>query len=317
MQEEQNIQNNTQFPEWIPQKRGMSSLAQIAVLLAFTGAGLILAAFAQLIIIIIGVKNFSLFNIEAIMNDPKNIFVMQLGQIVASVCLFVLPAFMFALVSKNKFSSYFRFTGKSSGKLWIMTIGLAFTGLLVSEGLSLLNEAIPLSHHLQTYFKGLEENYNNQMSTMVRLNNFSDYLMAIFVVALLPAICEELFFRGALQQIMVLWTRNAFWGIIITSAIFSAIHLSYYGFLSRFFLGIMLGYVFYYGKNIRLSMLIHFLNNALAITFMYIQLHQQHKTMKEVVNSNSGVDFYYIIISAVVFVYLFLRFKKTSEQEIK
>ncbi|MDR0793487.1 MAG: CPBP family intramembrane metalloprotease [Chitinophagaceae bacterium] len=315
MQEEQNTQNNTIFPEWIPQKPGMSPLAQIGVLLGFTGAGLILGIFAQLIIIIIGVKNFSLLNLEAVMNDPKNIFVMQLSQIAGSILLFVLPAYVFTLISKNKFSSYFRFTGKSSVKLWMITIGLALTGILVSEGLSALNEAIPLPHRLQTYFKGLEDTYNNQVSIMIRLNTFSDYLMAIFVVALLPAVCEELFFRGALQQVMVSWTRSVFWGIIITSAIFSAIHFSYYGFLSRFFLGIMLGYVFYYGKNIRLNMLIHFLNNALAVTFMYIQMQQQHKTMKEV-NTNSGADFYYIIIGTVVFVYLFLRLKKTSEQEI-
>jgi membrane protease YdiL (CAAX protease family) len=76
--------------------------------------------------------------------------------------------------------------------------------------------------------------------------------------------------------------------------------------------------VFYYGKNIWLNILVHFLNNGLAVTLMYIQLHQGHKTLKEIVNSSSstGLDFYYLLIAAVVFVYLFLRFKKVSEQEV-
>ena len=315
MQVEQNTQNDTPFPDWIPPRPEMSPLAQFGMLLALTGAGLVLAGIVQLVIMMAGIKDLSFTDVESVMLAPKNAFIVQLSQIAASICLFVLPAFIFTKVSGKKFSSYYKFNGKSHGRLWMLTIGIALTGILVSEGLGLINEAIPLSHHLESYFKHLEDNYANQMSAMVKLNNPSEYLVAIFIVAFLPAICEELFFRGALQQIMVSWTRSAFWGIVITSAVFSAIHFSYYGFLSRFFLGITLGYIFYYGRNIWLNILVHFLNNALAITFMYIQLHQQHKPLKEVMNSASGLDFYYIIIAATIFAYLFRRFKKTCDLE--
>lgn len=317
MQVEQNTQNDTPFPDWIPPRPEMSPLAQLGILLAFTGAGLVLAGIAQLVIMMAGIKDLSLTNLETVILDPKNAFVVQLSQIAASICLFVLPAFIFTKISRKRFSAYFHFDGKSSRRLWMLTIGIALTGILVSEGLGLLNEAIPLSPHLKTYFKHLEDNYSNQMSAMVQLNNLPEYLMAIFIVGLLPAICEELFFRGALQQTMVSWTRSAFWGILITSVIFSAIHLSYYGFLPRFVLGMTLGYIFHYGKNIWLNILVHFLNNALAVTFMYIQLHQQHKPLKEVMNSTSGLDFYYIIIATLIFVYLFWKFKKESEQRIQ
>lgn len=108
------------------------------------------------------------------------------------------------------------------------------------------------------------------MLNMAYMKNAGDFILTILVMALAPAIFEEVLFRGAFQQVFIQWTKNAWIGIIITSILFSAIHFSYFGFLPRIALGITLGLIFYYTNNLWLSILQHFLNNAFIVAQLYI-----------------------------------------------
>jgi membrane protease YdiL (CAAX protease family) len=110
---------------------------------------------------------------------------------------------------------------------------------------------------------------------------------------------------------MISLMRNAFAGIFITSVIFSAIHFSYYGFLPRLFLGLMLGYIFYFSRNIWLNIIAHFLNNAYPLTAMY-GLAMQGKSSEDALQETFPL--YYGIIGAVILILLFISFKKESEK---
>jgi membrane protease YdiL (CAAX protease family) len=87
----------------------------------------------------------------------------------------------------------------------------------------------------------------------------------VIIIALLPAIGEEVCFRSILQRIIIQITRNAMSGILITAFIFSALHFQFEGFLPRMFLGFMLGYLYWYSGSIWTSMLAHFVNNAVQV----------------------------------------------------
>ena len=91
----------------------------------------------------------------------------------------------------------------------------------------------------------------------------------MIVIALIPAVGEELTFRGVLQQGL---TRrmNPHVAILLSSAIFSFIHFQFYGFLPRLFLGMLLGYMFYTSGALWTSMLMHFLNNGFAVVVYYL-----------------------------------------------
>jgi hypothetical protein len=86
---------------------------------------------------------------------------------------------------------------------------------------------------------------------------------------LLPAVFEEVIFRGALQNLLSRWMKTPVWAIVITSIIFSAFHGSYEGFLPRFVLGFILGWMFYRTGNIWTNIAAHFINNAIGITTLY------------------------------------------------
>lgn len=99
-----------------------------------------------------------------------------------------------------------------------------------------------------------------------------DWFSTIVAVVIAPAILEELFFRGALQN---LFTRvgtshgSAIWA---SALIFSALHLQFEGFLPRLFLGVILGYLYHWSGSLTTAVIAHAFNNALALMmFTYFE----------------------------------------------
>jgi hypothetical protein len=79
-----------------------------------------------------------------------------------------------------------------------------------------------------------------------------------------------LFFRATIQRIFTEW-RKAVWGIWIAAFVFSAIHLQFYGFVPRLLLGAFFGYLYVWSGSLWLPIVAHFVNNAVAVLFYYLQ----------------------------------------------
>ena len=101
------------------------------------------------------------------------------------------------------------------------------------------------------------------------MKNFTDYLISLVIMALAPAVFEETFFRGGMQNLLHRWTGKPILAILLTSLLFSFIHFSWFGFLPRVALGVVLGLIFYQTGNLWLAILAHFFNNALVVSLMY------------------------------------------------
>ena len=90
------------------------------------------------------------------------------------------------------------------------------------------------------------------------------------MIAILPAIGEELVFRGMLQPELQRATGNIHAAIWISAIMFSAIHLQFFGFVPRMLLGVMFGYLYYWSGNIIIPMLAHFVNNGFSLLMVYL-----------------------------------------------
>ena len=86
---------------------------------------------------------------------------------------------------------------------------------------------------------------------------------ALFLIAILPGIAEEVMFRGyfikAFQQ------KGAWKSILISGLLFAALHLDLFRFLPVAILGIWLGYILLRTGSIIIPILAHITNNALAV----------------------------------------------------
>lgn len=109
---------------------------------------------------------------------------------------------------------------------------------------------------------------------MTTIHSLKDLLITTIVLAVLPAIGEEMVFRSILQKIFFKSTNNMHMAIIMSACIFSAIHLQLYGFLPRFLLGVLFGYLYWWTQNLVFPIAAHFFNNFSTLVFLF--LGQQH-----------------------------------------
>lgn len=105
---------------------------------------------------------------------------------------------------------------------------------------------------------------------LLTTKSFTIFLANIFVVAILPALGEELFFRGVMQPFVSKIVKNAFLGVFITAFVFSAIHFQFQGFIPRLALGMMFGYLYLWSGSLWVPITVHFVNNASATTIFYL-----------------------------------------------
>lgn len=104
---------------------------------------------------------------------------------------------------------------------------------------------------------------------LTRFNSGTRFLVGVVVVALVPAVAEELVFRGVVQRNLVRWFSPHV-GVWLAAAIFSAIHMQFFGFVPRFLLGLVLGYLYLWSGNILVSMAAHFTQNAFQLLLLYL-----------------------------------------------
>ncbi len=115
----------------------------------------------------------------------------------------------------------------------------------------------------------MEGNAEKLTLAFLKMDSPLDLMLNILIVALLPAIGEELLFRGCLQQLLVEWTKKPHLSIFIAAALFSAIHFQFLGFVPRMLIGAFLGYLFYWSGNLWYAIIGHFVNNALQVVGYY------------------------------------------------
>lgn len=190
-----------------------------------------------------------------------------------SILLFLVPVLIVARCfyrdNKREFYCY-----DLSSRKWLLALaGVAVYALLMPfvDWLGVWNN----HWNFGQMFSAMSEEYNQMFIKIIKGTvdtGFIGLLMMIVVLAVLPAICEELFFRVGMQQLLGKWFRNDHIAIVVTAFVFSFMHLDMSGFLVRFVMGLVLGYVFLYSRSVVPNVMLHFMNNAVATISTYVAL---------------------------------------------
>ncbi len=144
-------------------------------------------------------------------------------------------------------------------------------------------------------------------SFLTDFGSTGELLLALFIIAVLPAIGEEIVFRGLIQNELYRGTKNIHLSIWIAAILFSAIHFQFFGFVPRLLLGALFGYLYYWSGNLTLAILAHFVNNAISVVALY--LYQQGK-FKFDIESPESAPANVVIISALLTAGLLYYFYK-------
>ena len=270
------------------------------------------AAFAS-ILIWWGMTDKSIMKMQDELLKPENLNAFKMIQVVSTVIMFFLPAYITARSASSHPFKRLGFVSSLKTDRLILSVAIMLCVLPLVGFLADLNEAIPISAKLRKIFESMESDYNEQIKKIVVFKSPLDYVTALLVIAFFPAFVEEVFFRGAMQQIFMRWFVQPWLVIFITSLIFSAIHFSWYGFIPRIALGMMLGGIFYYTGNLWYSIAAHFFNNALMVTILYGQYLQGKPVDMEVGDS---APWWAGLISLVLIVLLFKRLYRVSVTKV-
>ncbi|MCC9165267.1 CPBP family intramembrane glutamic endopeptidase [Pontibacter harenae] len=133
--------------------------------------------------------------------------------------------------------------------------------------------------------------------------------LGLLVIAVIPAIGEELVFRGVVQRQLYRWVDNQHVAIWLAAIVFSAIHVQFFGFVPRVILGALFGYLYFWSGRIIVPMVAHFVNNGFTVFLLYLQ---QTGRIDVDVESTEPMPWYSVLVSlvlsAAVIYYLYQRF---------
>lgn len=289
---------------------------QFGVLIAFVVVGLIIGTIVSFIPLIgkINLGQLKGDNAMEAFLKPENATPLRWMQFISTLFLFFIPAVLYAALCHYKPFVHLGFKQRLNIKQILIVIFLMLAALPVVGALQEITEMLPWSKSTLFRFKEAETAYNKLVEVIARMNNPGDYIVSVIIIAFLPAVFEETLFRGALQNLLSRWFRLPVLGIVVTAIIFSAIHGSYLGFLSRFALGFILGWMYYRTGNIWLSIIGHFFNNAFAVTVLYLASKAGKKM--DLSKMDENFPLWVGVVAVGVIIGLFMLFEKTSAEEI-
>ncbi|TDN36264.1 CPBP family intramembrane metalloprotease [Hymenobacter sp. UV11] len=125
-------------------------------------------------------------------------------------------------------------------------------------------------HDFELWARDKEDQAAGLTKFLTDFNSPGRLLVGLIVIAIVPAMAEELVFRGGVQRNLVVWFNSRHVGVWLAAAIFSAIHVQFFGFVPRFVLGLVLGYLYEWSGNILVSMAAHFTQNAFQLILLYL-----------------------------------------------
>lgn len=206
-------------------------------------------------------------------NNPDALPALKLVQTLSSIGTFVIPPFVLAYLFSQNAKEYLKLHKKISITDIVLVLIAMFASVPLINYLAELNQKMVLPSflgQLESWMKDKESLAGEITDKFLNVHSTGGLVLNVFMIALIPALGEELLFRGILQRIFIEWFENAFAGILLSSVLFSALHLQFYGFLPRMMLGILLGYIYFWSGSLWLPMAAHFINNAAAIIAVYL-----------------------------------------------
>ena len=239
-------------------------------------------------------------------------------QLIQSLGFFVLPGLFLHWLFSTPTEKYFNIEYKARAIHVIILVVVFIVGTPLINWLVDMNQKVVFPDYmksLETSLRQTEDSYAQFTGRLLSVNNFGYYLFNLLIIAIIPAIGEELIFRGIFQKFFIEISKNINLSVIITAILFSAIHGQFFGFIPRFLLGVFLGYLMIWGKSVWFPIIAHFINNAVAVTSYYLYSTGALNTSPDSIGTtNKGGYLVLISIGLTAFLIYFLRnqLKKTA-----
>jgi membrane protease YdiL (CAAX protease family) len=218
----------------------------------------------------------------ALFPQPVTTEALKWVQLIQTAALFLLPPFLMAFLWAKQPLEWLKLKSETRGYgLW--AIFLMLMALPAINLVGYFNQQMSLPaflEPLEQWMKTAEANAAHLTEQFLSVTTFDGLIINILLMALLPAVAEELTFRGVLQRLIQTQTNEAInregkrvhLAIWCTAILFSAIHMQFYGFLPRMLMGALFGYALVWTGSLWIPILMHFTNNAMAVILYFLAI---------------------------------------------
>ncbi|MCG8700943.1 MAG: CPBP family intramembrane metalloprotease [Bacteroidales bacterium] len=235
---------------------------------------------------------------------------LKLNQAFQSFGLFVFPAIVLGYMYTTDGENYIGYKTKVPNYIYLLVIASVITMIPFINYTGAVNQQIDLPDFMsgiENSMKRLQESSMDMQSKLLFTESYVGLIVNILLIGVLPALGEELLFRGIMQRTLSEFFKNHHIGILVTSVGFAAMHLQFYTFIPLFIFGVYFGYLFYWTKTIWVPILAHFVNNTTAVILHY--MHEQGKISAnpEEIGTSLSEGFMYILpglLLSLIFVYM-------------
>jgi uncharacterized protein len=304
---------------------GMHPWLRLLLLLILSFTGLLVATVAGVLIM---VPFWGMEFLEAVLGQNgatimDRINYARLMQILTHFGLFIIPSLAFAWLICTRPFKYLQADKSPKGNILFMSILLMLAALPLVSLLMEINLRLTLPDVLapvEDWMRRAEEGAGELTKVFLHVDTIQGLLFNLFMIAVIPAIGEEFLFRSILIKNLRSWGASGHLAVWISAVIFSAIHMQFFGFLPRLFLGALLGYMFLWTGNIWVPIVAHFFNNAMAVIMYFLLFNKMTTLDLEQLRTQHAFDpsaLWIYALSAVSVVFLFFLIKRETTPQIK
>jgi membrane protease YdiL (CAAX protease family) len=228
-------------------------------------------------------------------NSPRSyISATLLFQALTAAGIFLLPAILFAYLTHPKPMQYLGLRKPGKPIQWVL-VPLVMLGAII---LFLFINSLFQQINLGSNVKDIQEKHDSMVKAFLNMQTTGDFIKAFAIMAILPAISEEMVFRGILMRLVHRRSHRIGIAIAVSSLIFAIVHYDPAGLVAIFCAAILLGGIYYLTGSLWLSILAHLLNNGLQIILIYIG--GQNKALKAFIDGDN-LPWQMIIGGAILF----------------
>ena len=239
------------------------------------------------------------------------------------ILLILAPALIFTKLVYQDVTPIIRFRLPKLKEAAIFILGLIILIPLLESYLNLQNYLLEfvasksvLFESVKNFLDMVDEFVAKTYEDLIRPNNSFEVVLIIIIVSIVPAICEEVFFRGFVQKSFE-YKYKPIIASLITALFFGIYHFNPYGLIALIVLGTYLGYSVYLSNSIAIPMLLHFINNFVAVTAFFIFGHEEFMEPSSVNTENiTGVIaiFFLLLVIFIIFIVSVNRFYQQSRR---
>lgn len=200
-------------------------------------------------------------------NPMSTVYGIRSAHIIQGVFLFLVPSIIYAQLYADTKGS-FLVQRSIKPKALALAILLIFSIQVFAETVNYYNNLITLPESmsgLNDFFKETKESGEKTIKLVLAEKSISNLIINLLIIAIIPGIVEELFFRGCMQRSITRMGTNIHVAIWVTAIIFSLLHFQLSGLFPRIILGAVLGYLYAWTRNIWIPIVVHMIHNATII----------------------------------------------------